>query len=417
MDGGFHGMGKWAFAAVLGFALLVGTATGASGRRGSETIAEIRIHGNYSVADEEIMTLADIAVGDAAESWVLDAAVDRLRASEASGRFETVEVRKRYRSLTAREEVAVVIVVREKPRGWLADRLMFAPILGYEEGYGFSYGMQFGFVDVPWRGGQFSVPMTWGAERGTALEMESAFGNRWQGRLRGGASASRRMHPHFGIEDDRLRLWGGLDATLASGLRMDVEVGKEEVVFGDSSDWLTRMMVGLEYRSTWSEFPRDDVKLRAALERLSIDGQGAAVFRPRVDVQGFKGAGGQAVLAARVLYSGASAGLALYERSLLGGAGTLRGWRAGVQVGDHMVATSIELRVPLNSALAADKTGFRIFYDAATAWNAGSTMGRLLEGVGVGVFVAVPLVGSVLVDVGHDLRDGVVVHWTGGFGF
>ena len=82
-----------------------------------------------------------------------------------------------------------------------------------------------------------------------------------------------------------------------------------------------------------------------------------------------------------------------------------------------MLATSVELRVPLNSALAADRTGFRVFYDAATVWDSGSTRGRLLEGVGVGVFLAVPLGGSVLVDVGHDLRDGVVVHWRGSFGF
>ena len=181
------------------------------------------------------------------------------------GALETVEVQKRYRSLTARDEVAVVIVVREKPRRWVADWLMFAPILGYEEGYGFAYGMQFNVVDVPWRGGQFSVPMTWGGDRRTALEMEGSFGNGWQGRLRGGASARRRMHPHFEIEDERLRLWAGLDGRLASGLRVDVEVGREEVVFGDSSDWLTRAMVGLEYGSAWSEFPRDDVKLRAGV--------------------------------------------------------------------------------------------------------------------------------------------------------
>ncbi len=415
MERGLDGVGRRALASALASALFVAPVAGATGAVATtEAIVEIRIHGNYSMPDEEVIRLADVAVGDPAESWVLDAIAHRL---SESGRFETVEVQKRYRSLTARDEVAVVIAVREKPRSWLADRLMFAPILGYEEGYGFAYGMQFGVVDAPWRGGQFSVPMTWGGDRRTALEMESSFGNGSQGRLRGGASASRRMHPHFEIEDERLRLWGGLHGRLTSGLRVDVEAGREEVVFGDSSDWLTRVLVGVEYRSTWSEFPRDDVKLRAALERLTVDGQGAAVFRPRVDAQAFKGAGGQAVLAARVLYNGASAGLPLYERSLLGGAGTLRGWKAGVQVGDRMLATSVELRVPLSSALAADKTGFRIFYDAAAVWNSGSTRGRLLEGVGVGVFVAIPLVGSVLVDVGHDLRGGVVVHGTGGFGF
>ena len=120
--------------------MFVAPAAGASGAMATEAIVEIRIHSNYSIPDEEVIILADIAVGDAAEGWVLDAVAHRLR---DSGRFETVEVQKRYRSLTARDEVAVVIVVREKPRRWVADRLMFAPILGYEEGYGFAYGMQF----------------------------------------------------------------------------------------------------------------------------------------------------------------------------------------------------------------------------------------------------------------------------------
>ena len=85
------------------------------------------------------------------------------------------------------------------------------------------------------------------------------------------------------------------------------------------------------------------MKLRAAVERLSAAGHPAAVFRPRVDAQAFKGVGGQAVLAARALYEGASAPLPPYERSLLGGLGTLRGWKFGARVGDSLLA-AIELR-------------------------------------------------------------------------
>ena len=156
----------------------------------------------------------------------------------------------------------------------------------------------------------------------------------------------------------------------------------EEVVFGELAERLTRVIVGLEYASLSSAFPRDDVKLRAAVERLSVDGQPNAIFRPHVDVQAFKGIGGQAVLAAHVLYEGASAPLPPYERSLLGGARTLRGWKAGARVGDHLLATSVELRLPLNSPLVADKTGLRLFYDTAAVWNAGSVRDQWLKGVG-----------------------------------
>ena len=196
-----------------------------------------------------------------------------------------------------------------------------------------------------------------------------------------------------------------------------MEAAWEEVVFGELADRLTRVIVGLEYDSLSGAFPRDDVKLRVSMERLSVAGRAAAVFRPRIDAQAFKGVGGQAVLAARVLYEGASAPLPPYEQSLLGGVGTLRGWDFGARVGDRLLAASVELRLSLSSPLATGKTGFRLFYDTAAVWNAGSVRDELLKGVGVGVFVSLPVVGIVQFDVGHDLRAGVVVHSTAGFGF
>ena len=187
--------------------------------------------------------------------------------------------------------------------------------------------------------------------------------------------------------------------------------------FGERAHRLRRAVVGLEYDSLSGNFPRDDMKLRAAVERLSGDGHPTAIFRPHIDVQAFKGMGGQVVLAARVLYEGASAALQPYEQSLLGGVGTLRGWRFGARVGDRMLATSVELRLPMNSPFAAGRTGFRLFYDTGAVWNVGAVRGPLLEGVGIGVFLSIPILGTVQFDVGHDLRGGVVVHSTAGFGF
>ena len=331
----------------------------------TETVVEIRIHGNSSVPDEDVLELAGIAVGDFVDSAALDAVAGRL---VTSGLFETVEVHKRYRSLTATDRIALVIVVRERPPR--LDRLTFLPILRYEEGYGIAYGLGFSLVDIPGEGGRVSVPVTWGAER-----------------------------------------------RLAFGVRAGAEAAWEEVVFGELTDRLTRVIVVLEYDSLSGIFPRDDVKLRAAVERLSVAGHPAAVFRPRADAQAFKGVGGQAVLAAHVLYEGASAPLPPYERSLLGGLGTLRGWKFGARVGDSLLAASIELRLPLSSPLATGKTGFLLFYDTAAVGNAGSARDQWLKGVGVGVFLDPPVIGSVRFDVGHDLRGGVVVHSVAGFGF
>ncbi len=78
----------------------------------AEIVAEIRVHGNLSVPDAEVIALAGVSVGEAAGPDLAEIVRDRLA---ASGRFETVDVRRRYRSLNATDQVALVIVVRERP--------------------------------------------------------------------------------------------------------------------------------------------------------------------------------------------------------------------------------------------------------------------------------------------------------------
>ena len=76
-----------------------------------DVVTELRIHGNYSIADADVIQLAGVGVGDRIDDAALDAMVERLR---ASNRFESVEVRKRYTSLSRSDEVALILVVREK---------------------------------------------------------------------------------------------------------------------------------------------------------------------------------------------------------------------------------------------------------------------------------------------------------------
>ena len=87
-------------------------------------------------------------------------------------------------------------------------------------------------------------------------------------------------------------------------------------------------------------FPRDDVKLHAAVERLSVAGRPAAVFRPRVDAQAFKGVGGQAVWLRACCMKAPRRRCRRTSESLLGGLGTLRGWEFGARVGDRLLAAS-----------------------------------------------------------------------------
>ena len=77
-----------------------------------EAVVEIRVHGNLSLSDAEVIALAGVEPGSAAGPDLTETVRERL---EASGRFETIDVRRLYRSLTATDEVALVIVVRERP--------------------------------------------------------------------------------------------------------------------------------------------------------------------------------------------------------------------------------------------------------------------------------------------------------------
>ena len=392
-----------------------------------EVVVDLRVHGNHSIPDDEVLALAGVTVGDVVDADVVDAIRRRL---EGSGRFEAVEVRKRYRSLTASDRIALIIVVRERPRASignpvvrslarLAGQSMFLPVVRYDEGYGMSYGARFSLVDVLGPSSRVSVPATWGGDKRATLEAERALPGSMADRVRGGGSFGRRTHPHYGVEERRTRAWIGVDRELWSGLRADVEAAWERIGFVGPSDRLTRLTVGLQYDGVSAgAFPRDDVKLRATVERMAIAGWPAAVVRPRIDAQAFKGVGGQAVLAARVLFEGASAALPPYEQSLLGGGGNLRGWPVGARVGDRFAAASVELRLPVSSPLSMGNAGFRIFYDTAAAYDAGRSVHdqRFLKGAGGGVFLTVPF-GSLHLDVGHDFHGSVRLHAGAGLRF
>ncbi|HEY7057012.1 MAG TPA: FtsQ-type POTRA domain-containing protein, partial [Vicinamibacterales bacterium] len=87
------------------------TAAGQTAAPAVETVTEIRVHGNATMADEDIIRLAGITVGDKLDANTIAAIQRRLH---DSGRFDEVEVRKRYRTL-GMDQVAIVLLVHERP--------------------------------------------------------------------------------------------------------------------------------------------------------------------------------------------------------------------------------------------------------------------------------------------------------------
>jgi hemolysin activation/secretion protein len=112
------------------------------------------------------------------------------------------------------------------------------------------------------------------------------------------------------------------------------------------------------------------VYVRGGVERLQPEVSGDA-NRYTLDARGYVGLVGQAVLSTRLQYSAADAPLPIYERALLGGADSVRGYRAGFDSGDNMMAVSTELRLPLNSPLGISRAGLGFFGDFGRVWEHG----------------------------------------------
>ena len=180
-----------------------------------------------------MLDFAGIAVGQPLAADGIEAITKRLKDSD---RFETVEVRKRYRSLTSTTDIAIVLVVHEKPgvrsaiggvsipgvpgtvarpMGRLRSKLMFLPIVSFADGYGFTYGGRVSTVDLFGIGERLSVPLTWGGTRRAALEFERPFKSGPLTRVDSSLAIWNRENPRFEIRDQRVEVKGRAERVFA----------------------------------------------------------------------------------------------------------------------------------------------------------------------------------------------------------
>ena len=371
----------------------------AAGTAQAEIVREVRIHGNVYLTDAEVLAVAGVEVGDAITAESVPAIEKRLR---DSGRFETVQVRKRYRSLADPTDVAIVLVVHEKPgvvsatsstapvfTPWrrLRSRLMFLPILNYGDGYGFTYGARLAFKDTIGDRSRVSVPMTWGGERRIGLEAERSFDGPIS-IVRGGVGLYRRVNPFFDLSDRRTEARAEADRIFTSWFRAGVDARVAQVEFGP--DYEARHSAA-GFHTVFDtridpSFPRNAIHTRIGWERLFF---GESAGRWDTDARGYVGVGGSLVLALRAQLIRSDSSLPFAEQSLFGGSGTVRGYATGHRAGDNLFAASAELRIPLNSPLTFGRFGLKTFVDAGTAWNTGSRWDDepLDRGIGGGVYI------------------------------
>ena len=391
-----------------------------------EVVAEVRIQGNYRTPDDDVLKIAGIAVGSPLEPGAVEAAAERLR---RSGRFEAVEVRKRYRSLDDMTHVALIIAVTERPgveKGGvmpgpmkrLGNALMASPSLEYVDGYGFIAGGRLSFVNVLGKGGHIIAPLTVGSTRQAGIELDKTMLGGPVERVHGGYAIISRENPGYDTRDLRNDFWVEGSRQFARVLNASARAGWADVSFGDVHDQLitggARISVDTRVNPA---FPRNAIVASAGWEALSPD-SGATVNRYTLDGQAYVGFIGSTVLALRARTETADAPLPVYERALVGGFGSLRGFKAGSFTGDNAAAASVEFRVPFHSPLRLGQTGLTFFGDAGAAYDHGT---RLADapfeyGVGGGWYLRVPLF-QLEVDVAYGFDNGTRVHVTAGFKF
>jgi outer membrane protein assembly factor BamA len=382
-----------AFVAVLAV-LWAAPASGQS----DERIAEIRVHGNHTTPAADVLAVSGLAVGEPATPARLQDAEQQLR---VSNRFDDVEVRRRYQSIADPAAILVVIVVDEHegvsagsplPGPLRRFRLatMWIPVLSYADGYGFTYGARFSFVEPIGPRSRISVPLTWGGERRAAMEVARTFERGPFTSVSGTLAAYRRVNPHFDIPDVRLDARARVERVLVPWLRAGATARTARVEFAgvQSRHTAAGADVVIDTRLDPS-FPRDAVHVVLGWERLGFDGESAG--RLQGDIKGYVGLIGSNVVALRGQFVHSSRAVPQSEWPLLGGAGSLRGYRTGHRAGDSMAALSAEIRVPLLSPLNIGRFGAKAFVDAGATWSSSERLPDTVfdRGIGAGVYAGV----------------------------
>jgi outer membrane protein assembly factor BamA len=358
----------------------------AAGAPRADVIAAIQVHGNQITPDDEMLRLAGIAVGDPFTDRTIEEVRRRL---DATGKFKTVEVLKRFASIDDVSQISVVIIVNEGPvridipgmpgaaatvtRRSVWHSLMFMPIVDLEDGYGVTLGVRVAYPGVIGPGSRLSFPMTFGGTKRVGVELDREFSRGPLSRIEFGSAIQRRRNPAYDENDDRKRLWGRVERW-AGPVKVGGTVGWQRVSFADLEDDIRSVGADVTLDTRVDPvLPRNAVYVTASAERLFFSA-GDALTRTRVDGRAYVGLFGQNVLVVRGLRESAGAPAPPYLRSLLGGWSNLRGFKAGFLTGDTLVAGSVEWRMPLTSPLNIGKFGVSAFADWGTAYDHGQRL-------------------------------------------
>jgi outer membrane protein assembly factor BamA len=400
-----------------------------------EVVTDIRVQGNVLTTDAEMRQLAGVEVGAPFNADMPNAVTERLKNTR---KFESIQVKKMFASISDPSQIILVIIVNEGPvklemfkdvpdgpptAGQELSRVvrrrgfgvLWLPLLDFEDGYGFTYGVQFARPKVMGANSRLSFPLTWGGEKQAGAQLEKLFANGPLTRVETGAAISQRTNPFYEEDDTRDRLWVRAERTIGQPLRVGAFGGWQHVSFAGTTDRFTQAGVDMTFDTRLDPFlARNAVYGRAAIEHLDFLGATSTpgATRTEIDGRGYIGLYRQNILVVRVLRQDSNVPLPPYLQPLLGGMANLRGFRAGSFVGDTLLSGTAEIRAPLTSPLNVAKFGVSAFVDVGTVYDKGQRLAdqRFSKGIGGGVWLTAAFFRLNLV-VAHGIGAGTRVHF------
>lgn len=381
-------------------------AYGEVGATQTEVVVDVRVHGNHNTPAADILALVGPIAGRPATNSLIRDVRKRL---EQSGRFASVQVRKRRLSIEDTKEVLLVIDVEEHvtstssnlKTGTLdsaASNGTWTPVLDYRDGR-YTYGARFNLATPFGPQSRISVPFTWGGDRQARVEVERSFENAPVARLAGGGGV-RSTKPFFGDGDTRGDLWARVESAPRSWLRAggearvtDGRVGIEDKLTTIGADLV------LDTRTKQSQEQKNGVYAALGFKRLSFDATSvaaneeargtASANRMTFDGRAFLGIIRMTVLGVRADPASPDQPMPPLDQSLLNGIPSLRGSDAGSRANDNLAGAAVEMLMPINSPASLGQMGLKVFADATAVYPGGDTLAdqKFGRGYGAGVYL------------------------------
>ncbi len=234
------------------------------------------------------------------------------------------------------------------------------------------------------------MPLSWGGTKRAAVEIEQTFRGGPFDRVLGGAAVWERTNPFYELDENRREAWIEASRQIVKGLRASGRAAYGETRFGAIEETTATYGADLTFDTRLDPvFPRNAVYASAGWSGSTRRSRrrSTASRRKRAPTGDSSGS--------RCCRCGCStpaptAAQPDYARYLLGGAASLRGYRAGSFSGDNVLGASAELRIPISSPMGIAKAGVTLFTDVGTVWNDGQRLAdqRCEPGAGARVLPA-----------------------------